>query len=288
MWINRIVFTFTVLLLSTGSAIAEIVTIDALLLPLSPQWSYAHCWAAATNSTTNHVPFPGGKTSVSGSDITCNANKSHGGNSATAHSRARVTGGVLLEATVNASKVTFAAAAAYAQGGGQVRKQGINKSSLMTVYISGLKVSGFRATNSTNSTNSMTKVTLTQINNTLLDVRVKRTAKDGLVVTVSAPLLCDAVKIKNAGVDVRHLSSSKNEMAVSNVLDHVQRFCGSQKNFVVRTSGHVGDMQNLEFVIVIPDNKNSPDGNDFSVNTAQFIQNKEARDELLFAVLVDF
>ena len=149
-----IAFTLTVLLGWAGSsAIAETVSISAQLP--GPGASYVHCWAAAGSATNKHVPFPCtpsttacGKTAPSGADITCDAQKTSGGDSASAHSRARVTGGVLLEAIVPApagpsmNKVTFAAAAAYAQGGGQVAKQGVNKSSLLVVEIGRLKVSG--------------------------------------------------------------------------------------------------------------------------------------------------
>ena len=320
-----IVFTFTVLLLYTGSsASAEIVTISAQLPGI--QASYVHCWAAATSSTNKHVPFPCipgttvcGKTDTSGANITCDANKAGGGNSATAHSRARVTGGVLLEATVSASKVSFAAAAAYAQGGGQVKKQGVNKSSLMFVEIDKLKVSGRQDPVDDEVVLEVNNLEHKKINYALiqrvvrdkelleqilkdidksvfkqtdqstsyLQVQAKFTAEKELVVTASAPLLCDTEKIKDAGVDVRNLSSPKDEVAVKNILDNFENFCRPQKNFVQTSSFevksskdnngqdvHVANLKKLGFVIVIPDNSKSPEGNDFSVNTVQFTSSR--------------
>lgn len=318
------VFTFTVLLLCvTPMAISEIVTIDVGLLPGSAQASYVHCWAAATNSTTNHVPFAGGKTSTIGSDINCNANKTHGGNSATAHSRARVTGGVLLEATVNASKVTFAAAAAYAQGGGQVKKVGMNKSSIMMVSISGLKVTGKQDPQDDEVRFHVTNLDLKQINKTIIDevvgdldlrkeilkdvtengyeltdlkdepyleVRAKMTAEKVLTVTASAPFLCDIGKLKDAGVDVRHLSSPKVQAAAEKVLDRFEDYCGRQTNVVQTSSFEVKSSKDkkgfhlheaglpkgkiLPFVIVVPENTNDSEGNVFSVNTVQFTSSR--------------
>ena len=324
------VFTLTVLLLCTGSsANAEIVTISAQLP--GPQASYVHCWAAATSSTNKHVPYPCipnttvcGRTDTSGADITCDANRTGGGDSATSHSRARVTGGVLLDATANASKVTFAAAAAYAQGGGQVKKQGVNKNSLMFVEIDKLKVSGRQDPIDDKFVVVVNNLPAEQVNYSLiqsvvldkelldqiledidksvfkktdqstsyLQVQAKITAEKELVVTASAPLLCDSVKLKDAGIDVRHISSSppRDQVAVEKVLDHFQDFCGPQKNLVQTSSFevnsskdingqdvHVADLKKgkkLEYVIVIPDNSKSPEGNVFSVNTVQFTSSR--------------
>jgi hypothetical protein len=319
-----IVFTFTVLLLCvTPMAISEIVTIDVGLLPGSPQASYVHCWAAATNSTNSHVPFPGGRTSTSGSDINCDANKTGGGNSATAHSRARVTGGVLLEATVNASKVTFAAAAAYAQGGGQVKKVGVNKSLYAMVSISGLRVTGRQDPIDHKWRLEVTNLNPMQINQAsikkvvgdpvllkeilnditengheltdlkgepYLEVIAEMKAEQELTFRVSAPRLCDIGKLKDAGVDVRHLSSPKVQEAMEKVLDLHEDFCDRQTN-VVQTSSfgvisskeengdhrHVATQKEKEllFVIVIPNNTDDLNENNvISVNTTQVMASR--------------
>ena len=271
------VFTLTVLMSYTGSsAIAETVSISAQLP--GPAASYVHCWAAAGSATNKDVPFPCkpgtnvcGKTDTSGANITCDAQKtSDSGDSASAHSRAKVAGGLVLEANVPApagpsmNKVTFAAAAAYAQGGGQVQKQGVNKSSLLFVEIDKLKVNGRQDPVDDGVDLVVNNLRPEQVNyafiqsvvpdkellgqilegfdesefqktkqsTTYLQVQAKITADGKLTATASAPLLCDAEKLMATKVDVHNLSSPKVQAAVERVLDHYQEFCSPQNNLV--------------------------------------------------------
>lgn len=272
-----IVFTFTVLLLYTGSStIAEIVTISAQLPGVGA--SYVHCWAAAGSAANKHVPFPCqpgtnkcGNTNTAGANITCDAQKTHAaGDSASAHANAKVTGGIAVDARVPAAagpsmnKVTFSAAAAYAQGGGQVRKDGENKSSLAFVEIDKLKVTGRQDPVDDEVDIVVSDLKPEEVNYALikkvvkdrdlldqileqftqsgfepsaqsksyLQVRAKITAEKEFVAEVSAPLLCDIGKLRDRGIDVHNLSSQSPQVAeaVRNVLANVKEFCFKRNN----------------------------------------------------------
>jgi hypothetical protein len=151
------VVTMSMLILGAASSVAgqqTFVSIDTSMLPLSTAHSFAHGVAVAQDPrvSAHWATCNGGKgnTGLDGRYVWCTEEKSSPGTitEARSFSSAMVQAGVgTLEASVYAVKDAgeedpIAAAAAYAQGGGTVKKVGQMLGTYLTLTQAGLKLSG--------------------------------------------------------------------------------------------------------------------------------------------------